>query len=486
MDRYFDKYRENTIGHGMYIQTPYGQKKLIYADWMASGRLYAPIEHRLSNVFGPYVANPHTETSETGTITTIAYQQAQKIIKAHVNANENDVLITGGAGMTALINKFQRILGLKTSCRFGTEPLFEEHEKPVVFVTHMEHHSNHTSWLETAADVVIIKPDRDLKVDPESLRAALEKYKDRRYKYGAFTACSNVTGVQTPVADLARLMHEYGGYIFVDYSASAPYVNINMHPSNPRERLDAVIFSPHKFLGGPGSSGVLLFNRILYTNKTPDQPGGGTVDWTNPWGEHRYIGNIEAREDGGTPGFIQAVKTALCMQLKDEMGVENIQMREAELLDRTFRALKQVAGLRILAEEEKERIGVVSFCVEGMHYNLIVKMLNDRYGIQVRGGCACAGTYGHLLLGIDREASKRMTDDIDRGVLIRKIGWVRLSLHPLMTNEELEVVMRGIKEVVGNYHSWKEDYDYLPYSNEFTHRKDMTDKVKKVKSWFQL
>ena len=336
MEQYFDKFRKNIIGNELEFDTPFGKKKMIYADWIASGRLYEPIEEKISHQLGPFVGNTHTETSETGTLMTNAYHYAHKVIKEHVNASDEDVIITTGFGMTAAIVKFQRILGLKTCGIFSDHDCLAKIDKPVVFVTHMEHHSNHTSWYETIADVVQIPPDDNLLVNLDTLRSLLEEYKDRKIKIGSFTACSNVTGVTTPIHEMAKIMHEYDGLCFVDFAASAPYDNINMHPDDPLMALDAVFFSPHKFLGGPGSSGVLIFNKKLYKRHSPDQPGGGTVDWTNAWGEYKYIDDIEAREDGGTPGFLQAIRTALAIKLKEQMGVENIHRIEKELVKIDF------------------------------------------------------------------------------------------------------------------------------------------------------
>ncbi|MCF8344520.1 MAG: aminotransferase class V-fold PLP-dependent enzyme, partial [Bacteroidales bacterium] len=272
LENYFGKFRENTIGHDVEFKTPYGFKKMLYADWIASGRLYGPIEDKMLNLFGPYIGNTHTETSETGTLMTKSYHYAQQIIKDHVNAGPADVIITTGFGMTSAVVKFQRILGLKTCGKLLNKKCLDKSERPVVFVTHMEHHSNHTSWYETVADVVQLQPDQDMLVDLDDLKKQLNKYKDRQLKLGAFTACSNVTGIETPYHKMAKIMHQHGGLAFIDYAASAPYVDINMHPEDPLEKLDAIYFSPHKFLGGPGSSGVLIFDSKLYRNHSPDQP----------------------------------------------------------------------------------------------------------------------------------------------------------------------------------------------------------------------
>jgi len=484
LSEYFSRFREGIVGNHLEYETPYGTKKLLYADWIASGRLYRPIEEKLLHEIGPWVANTHTETSEAGSIMTQAYHYAHSLIKKHVNAGPQDVIITNGFGMTGVLVKFQRILGLKTCGILQHSECLNKSEKPVVFITHMEHHSNQTSWYETIADVVVIPPGNGLLVDPEMLRTELEKYKGRKKLIGSFSACSNVTGIETPYHELAKIMHEAGGVCFVDFAASAPYVNINMHPSDPLECLDAIFFSPHKFLGGPGASGVLIFNKQLYHQGTPDQPGGGTVNWTNPWGGYRYIDDIEIREDGGTPGFLQAMKTALCIGLKNEMGVENMRKREKELVEKAFKELTKIRGIHILADNVEDRLGILSFCLDHAHYNLVVKLLSDRFGIQARGGCACAGTYGHYLLDVTFEKSAQISKFISMGDLSSKPGWIRLSLHPTMTDDELDCCLEAIRQISLHHEEWGKDYSYDKHANEFRHKHDNDRKNKIIGSWF--
>jgi selenocysteine lyase/cysteine desulfurase len=483
LEQYFQEFREQTIGIDADFETPYGKKDLVYADWIASGRLYGPIETIMRERIGPLVGNTHSESSYTGKLMTRAYHQAHAIIKNHVNASSEDVIITADSGMTGVLCKFQRILGLKMPEKYSDRLDIPGEERPVVFVTHMEHHSNQTSWLETIADVVVVKATENLLVDPENLIKALEKYKNRKVKIGSFTACSNVTGIVTPYHRLAEIMHNYGGYCFVDFAASAPYVDIDMHPENEDERLDAIFFSPHKFLGGPGSSGVLVFDKALYKNRIPDHPGGGTVSWTNPWGERSYFNDIEVREDGGTPGFLQAIRAALAVRLKEKMSVKKIIAREEELITISFNELAKIPQVHLLADGIKHRLGIFSFYVENMHHNLMVKLLNDRFGIQVRGGCSCAGTYGHLLLHVSRKQSKQITNLIDMGDFSQKPGWVRLSLHPTMTNGELYYIIHAIDEVIDNARIWAADYQYSASTNEFYHQWEKTDP--ELAKWFE-
>ena len=486
LEEYFDLFRKNIVGINHTFRSPYGEKKIIYADWIASGRLYEPIEKRMTATFGPFVGNTHSEASFTGAAMTIAYKSAHDIIKNHVNAAYDDVIITAGSGMTAMINKFQRILGLKVPEQLKQFLNLPSELTPVVFVTHMEHHSNHTSWLETIADVVCIQPNEQGLVDLADFEFQLEKYRNRKLKIGAFTACSNVTGIETPYYKLASMIHNYGGFCFVDFACSAPYVNINMHPPDVTEKLDAIFFSPHKFLGGPGTPGVLIFDSHLYKNKIPDNPGGGTVDWTNPWGQHKFVSNIELREDGGTPAFLQTIKAALCVKLKDDMGVDKIKAREEYLVKIALNSLRKIPDLHILADNLDNRLGAISFYVDNIHYNLLVKLLNDRFGIQMRGGCSCAGTYGHYLLHVSPDQSKHITERINLGDLSEKPGWVRMSVHPTMSDFDLYFILNSIAEIVNNFSSWKNDYFYSSHDNEFYHNSSDNSENIMIKNWLNL
>lgn len=512
LQEYFQIYRNQIIGAALEFETPYGVQKMVYADWTASGRAYKPIEDRLINDIMPLLGNTHTETTITGTAMTKAYEEAKQIIKAHVHAGQDDVLIFAGSGMTGAVNKLQRLLGLRIPERImdyvkeGRLPSPEEisnrkvsiHQlfsqyldvdpqlKPVIFVSQMEHHSNQTSWLETIADVEIIPNDESGNICLQRFEKLLELYKGRQNKIAAITGCSNVTGIRTPYHKVAKLIHRYNGLCFVDFACSAPYVAIDMHPGEPGADLDAIFFSPHKFLGGPGTPGVLIFHKKLYKNIIPDQPGGGTVTYTNPWKEHEYINDIEHREDGGTPPFLQGIKAALAVRLKEEMGVANMLQREEELLKIIFSRLPAIPGIEILEGTTTDRLGVISFILHGAHFNLVVKLLNDRFGIQTRGGCACAGTYGHILLHVDQLHSYSILDEMHKGDLSCKPGWVRMSVHPVMTDAEINYILDAIEQVATHFQEWKKDYSYNPVSNEYQHA-GYTDKTgEQVNTWFAL
>ena len=486
LEKYFSDFRKNIIGREQFFTSPFGEKKIIYADWTASGRIYGPIEDKLRDEVSPFVANTHTETSITGATMSLAFHEAMHIIKNHVGANNDDVLISAGAGMTMLVSKFQRILGLKIHEKYQDKIKIEN--RPIVFVTHMEHHSNQTSWIETIAEVVLIPHTKDGNIDLDEFKILLNGYADRELKIAAVTSCSNVTGVFTPYFKIAEIMHKNNGLCFVDFACSAPYIDINMHPENKLQQLDAIYFSPHKFLGGPGSTGILVFNKDLYTNKVPDTPGGGTVDWTNPWGEHKYVDDIEAREDGGTPAFLQTIKPALSIQLKEKMGVKNIIDREHELHEIIWEKFEKLENAHVLADNFSDRLGIYSFYIDDLHFNLAVQLLNDKYGIQVRGGCSCAGTYGHMLLDVDINFSHNITDQIDEGDLSLKPGWIRMSIHPTMTDEEMHFIMNAIEDVAKNHKDIGADYTYNNQTNEFVYKDNSFSEMngERAKSWFEL
>jgi selenocysteine lyase/cysteine desulfurase len=486
LEKYFNQFRENIVGIDQTFESPYGEQNLIYTDWTASGRLYHPIENKMLHKFGPFVANTHTETATSGAAMTLAYHEARKIIKRHVHANDTDVLITYGSGMTGVVNKFQRILGLKVSENLKDYTNIPQEIRPIVFISHMEHHSNQTSWLETIADVEVVPCNKEGLVCLESFEKCIKKHEHRKIKIVSMISCSNVTGIKTPYHKIAKLIHSYKGLCFVDFACCAPYVDINMHPEAEDEYLDAIYFSPHKFLGGPGSAGVLVFNKQLYKNTVPDNPGGGTVSYTNPWGQHDYFDDVEIREDGGTPAFLQTIRIALAIQLKEKMGTINIKNRENQINKVIFKTLENLEGVQILAPNQKERLSIFSFYFEKYHFNLVVKILNDRFGIQTRGGCSCAGTYGHFLLNVNQETSNRIKDEISQGCNTSKPGWVRLSVHPTITDKEVALVCTSLKELAKNIELWSKDYDYNSIKNEYVHKTVKPIENALVTAWFEV
>ena len=366
--------------------------------------------------------------------------------------------------MTGAINKLHRMMGI------GPRGSQVEGPLPLVIITHMEHHSNQTSWLTRAVDVAMINPDQSGLPCLDHLAEILSDNRHRPHIIASVTACSNVTGIATPYHKIAEMVHAVGGFCCVDFAASAPYVNMDMHPKTPGAHLDAVLFSPHKFLGGPGSCGVLIFNPALYRIDMPDNPGGGTVRWTNPWGEHQFYDDIELREDGGTPGFLQGIRAALAIRVKESIGVNAIHEREQQLGKRMFDGLQGIPNLCLLASRHRERLPIFSFYLPGLHHELVVQLLNDRFGIQSRGGCSCAGTYGHILLGVSPDDSHAITDEIDHGDLSRKPGWVRVSLHPTMSESDVDAILAAISSVQAQGAGWQNDYTFDPTTGVWTPR----------------
>jgi len=421
-------------------------KNRIYADWTASGRLFRPIEDRIINMVGGFMANTHTEDSYTGRVMTTWLHEAEQVIKKHVNASTDDILLNVGNGMTGALAKLMRMMGWWCHEQHRAAVVASMTERPLVYITHREHHSNHTMWIESLVELRIIPALPGDEIDIDWLAQDVAKETGRKIKIASITAASNVTGIETPYRKIAKIMHEKSGFCFVDFAASGPYVDIDLHPAKD-EWLDAIFFSPHKFLGGPGSSGVLFFNKHLYQNKVPEQPGGGTVLWTNPWGEHRFVTDIEQRESGGTPGILQTIRTAMAIQLKEEMGTKRICEREQYLNTIFFDRLKDMKGVRILSDQHKHRLSVFSIVFSDIDYKTAVQRLSDDFQVETRGGCACAGTYGHHLLDIDYSTSKSITDQLDDEFQSLKPGWVRVSLHPCMSERDINNIADAIEKV---------------------------------------
>ncbi len=457
--------RENLIGRNAFIETPFGRRLLTYADYTASGRGVEFIEGYIREILKHY-ANTHTEDDATGIITTARLHRAETTIKRLLNAGPEYKIIEAGSGTTGAVHRLQQILGLYIPpvAKDMFHKLLEQHlagqqlgelesylisRRPVVFVGPFEHHSNEVSWRECFAEVVEIELDRDGLVDLEDLEAKLSRreYRGRRL-IGAFSAASNVSGVTTPVYEVARRLHRHGALAFFDYAASAPYARIDMC-RDEASYFDGIYFSPHKFLGGPGSSGILIIHEGVYRKDLPPTVGaGGTVDFVS-FDEQAYSADIEAREKPGTPGILQVMRAALALELKELLGIERIAAREYELIHRALAKFNSCSPIEIMGNRDPDkRIPIFSFNirVEGSYFHprFVTFLLNDLFGIQSRAGCSCAGPYGHRVLHIDGKQSLKYKDRLMHGFVGLKPGWTRINFHYLMTDEDYEFIMAAI------------------------------------------
>ena len=443
--------RDRVIGAGVQIETSFGVKPLRYFDFIASGRFHRDIEDELAENVLPFMANTHTESTYTGKLMTGFYEKSFKRIAGYIHASKDDVLIPVGSGSTGAINRLIHVLGLRipdqleavSHCR----SCIPDERRPVIFRSMMEHHSNDIAWRETIGDLEDVEFDEDGRISVDDLEKKLEKYRDRPWKIGTFSAASNVTGILNDCHGLARVLHRHGGWAFFDFAAAGPYIEIDMHPADdPEGYLDAIFFSVHKFLGGPRCPGLLVANRSLFTNRVPAEPGGGTVLYTSPW-DHRYLSSVEHRETGGTPPIVQSIQAGLAFDLKAAIGAERIERIEQDYLSRALKEWLVHPKLWVLGNPRTRRLGVVSLIFRNLHHNLAAALLNDMFGIQVRGGCMCAGPYGHLLLQIDQEYSEEIRCRLDEGHIGEKPGWVRISFAPTVTEEEFQALLEAVDYV---------------------------------------
>ena len=463
MQTLIETIRDSVIGDRQSIVTPFGERPLVYADYTASGRSLEFIEDYIREAVLPFYANTHTETSFTGAQTTALREQAREQVRRSVNGRAEDQVIFCGPGATAAINKLIDILNLRLprdlADRYRLEDQIPEQERPVVFIGPYEHHSNELPWRESLARVVRIPLDARGQIDQAALEAELLAHRHRPLRIGSFSAASNVTGIMSDVAGVTALLRRHGALAFWDYAAAAPYVAIDVQGGG-QNPLDAVFISPHKFIGGPGTPGILVVKKSLLRNSVPAVVGGGTVAYVTPE-DHLYIEDHERREEGGTPAIVESIRAGLVFKLQEAVGTEEIERREQAFVRRALDRFAACANIQVLGNPEEPRLSIMSLRFKhgerDLHYGFVVSLLNDLFGIQVRGGCSCAGPYGHTLLGMDMAYSRAIEREIQAGAMVLRPGWVRLNLNYFIAEEEFEYLVSALELVAE--HGWR----LLPY-----------------------
>ncbi len=475
------KVREGVIGRDTAVHTPYGLRRVTYADYTASGRSLAFIEDYIRHQVLPLYANTHTETSGTGLQTTRFREDARDIIRECVGGTpEEHAVIFAGSGMTGAIDRLIAILGLRIPRRLERlhhlSDALPPEARPAVFVGPYEHHSNELPWRESIADVIEIKEDANGQIDLGDLERNLIRYADRELRIGSFSAASNVTGIVSDTAGISRMLHQHGALSFWDFAAAAPYVQIEMTPDDgdPANYKDAIFLSPHKLIGGPGTPGVMVIRRDLLSNQVPSVPGGGTVSYVTA-DSHAYLDDAEHREEGGTPEIVGAIRAGLAFKLKEEVGADAIREKEHDFISRAIAQWSQNPNIEMMGNLDAERLSIVSFVVKhdgrALHHNYVVALLNDLFGIQARGGCSCAGPYGHRLLSIDDDTSGRISSAVGEGCEVIKPGWVRVNFNYFIDEEEFQFLVDAVDLVASKGWRLLNDYQYEAATAVWRHKR---------------
>ncbi len=454
---------------------------MTYADYTASGRSLTFIEDYLRDAVLPLYGNTHTESSGTGLQTTRFREEARRIIRDAVGGDDGHAVIFCGSGTTGAVDKLLGVLNLRLPAdladRYRLTEMIPVADRPVAFIGPFEHHSNELPWRESIADVITIHEDADGHIDLGQLERELIRHADRPLKIGSFSAASNVTGILSDTRAVAVLLHRHGALSFWDFAAAAPYVEVEMSPRRPGsypelDYKDAIFLSPHKFIGGPGTPGVLVARRELFRNRVPVVVGGGTVAYVNPT-EHLYLADPEHREEGGTPAIVESIRAGLVFQLKSAVGSPAIREREESFIRRAIERWQRNPNIEILGNHRAERLSIVSFVVRHggrhLHHNFVVALLNDLFGIQSRGGCSCAGPYGHRLLGIDLETSHEFEREIARGCEGIKPGWVRVNFNYFISEAVFEFILDAVDLVATDGWRLLPQYRFDPVSALWLH-----------------
>ncbi|WP_440055356.1 aminotransferase class V-fold PLP-dependent enzyme [Pseudoalteromonas sp. T1lg65] len=405
----------------------------IYLDSAASTLAFAPAQ-QATQAFLKYYANTHSSVHLSAKISSEAVAWAHQRVLSFFGATQGYSAVFQGNGATSPLNRLARGLSELRA------------DKSTVLVSLMEHHSNdlpHRAHAKKVIHINIQDATGEFQgVDLIELEA-LCKAHQQQLNYIAVTAASNVSGHITPIYDIAEIAHKYGAYIVVDGAQIAAHAPIQLAQDNPQRSIDFFVFSGHKTYA-PGSPGVLIGKTQLLDQLKPEFYGGGMVSEVSKF-DYSVSGLLFDKEHAGTLNIPGIFMLATTLDFLDRVGMYSIYEKECMLTQYLIEMLQTIEGVKVYANTSNtQRIGAVSFNIQGLPHELLALILNDYFAIAVRNDCFCAHPFVRECL-VDE-----LWEIEDETQLPLYQGMVRASIGLYTNKADLQALEHALTCIVNN------------------------------------
>lgn len=408
-----------------------GYASYVNLDNAASTPVLRPVLDKVIE-FMDWYSSVHRGTGFKSQVSTHVYDEAHEVVGSFVKADLSSNCVIFVKNATEAVNKVSYRLGLAKG--------------DLVLTTMMEHHSNDLPWRSKAA-AVYAGVDRRGALDLDDLETKLRQY-GRRIKLVSVSGASNVTGFKNDVGSIAAIAHRAGVPILVDGAQLVPHSPVDIKPDDHPEHIDYLVFSAHKMYA-PFGTGVLIGPKRTFLTGAPEYTGGGTVNIVTP--ETVEWAGLPDREEAGSPNVVGAVALASAIQYLQRQGMRNIENHERTVTSYALKRLGEVKGLRVYGETDPNRtgnrVGVITFNLDGIPHGLVAAALAWEGGIAVRNGCFCAQPYMLHLLGLNPQQLSRLIHKKRAGDLSGIPGMVRVSLAAYNNKKDIDRLIECLEKI---------------------------------------